>query len=122
MKLTDELMIDRLKFCGCGDPESVLNLLHEFIEMVTKHRNENSPHIGDMEKWKAHCDRQRKEKNDFIKDWSNEVIWLLFYILDEKEIFEHGGNVSGGWLKDHEYWEKLHKWKKERIEDAERSE
>lgn len=108
--LTDELIINRLNFCGCGNPEIVLNFIYEFIELSESQFKEK-PIFYEGKEWEEYCKRRRREKNDLIVKNLDALVWLIYCVLDEKHIFTHGGNVSGGWLEDKVFYNKLKEWK-----------
>lgn len=107
--IESDLINNKLKFCGCGDPQKVLDLIFKFIKLSQSHQESTPPSFQGKE-WDAYCEKHRQEKRKLIADNADSVIWLIYYILDQKGIFIHGGNVSGGWLDDHEFFDLLTVW------------
>ncbi|HJY22908.1 MAG TPA: hypothetical protein VJ279_08495 [Hanamia sp.] len=107
--LETDLIVNKLKFCGCGDPASVLELLFNFIQLSQLHRTQKPAAIQGKE-WGDYCKKQREEKKQLIINHPEAIEWLIYYVLDEKDIFTHGGNVSGGWLDDYEFFNLLTEW------------
>lgn len=104
--LVNELMVNRLNFCSCGAPEEILELILKFIKLNASHRNMKvNSYLG--KEWEDYCQKQKMEKTQLIIENADAVIWLLYYFLDEKGIFTHGSNVSGGWLEDENFYKAL---------------
>ena len=67
------LQTEILHFCGCGDPDSVMIYVKEFLEKLEK------------------------------EDWGNHEdlpYMFLSYWADHEELSEHGSNVCYSWLTD----------------------
>ena len=107
--IESHLMADKLQFCCCGDPPAVLELVFKFIKLQLKQRDEKAPAFQGKE-WEEYCNRKREEKRKFVVDNVDAIIWFLYYVLDEKNIFTHGGNVSGAWLDDTEFFDLITRW------------
>lgn len=102
-----DLLMAVLGFCGCGDPKAPLELIYNIM------------HLKD-EKFNSHCEGLQaridnyniyKEKlNNYLKDNIDKVSWFIDYVLDQKRLLEHGGNVSGSWICDHNFYEAIQIW------------
>lgn len=104
--LTSLLQSHALGFCGCGDPETVLNLIHGLIKLKQK-RCADTANISDA--WFEY----RYGMKAYLIENIDAVMWFFDYLLDEKEITTHGGNVSGSWIDDHNFVAALEVWAKE---------
>jgi hypothetical protein len=108
--LENFLQIKVLGFCGCGDPESVLTLIHDLL--IIKEKISNIDHTN-----KSYNDLQpiyesfRQEKHKLFSDNLEAIEWYFEYLLDKKDITTHGGNVSGSWIDDENFFEALKLWK-----------
>lgn len=78
---------DGLGWCGCGVPDTVLDLVRRYLE-TTAWANED---------WNTRHDfRGRIERAAMSED-----AWLLLeYVCDRADWTEHGGSVGGAWLTD----------------------
>lgn len=74
-----------LSFCGCGSPNSVCDLLLDFLECFT----------GDYDLI------DRNLVNKLLSENSNHI-WhdFMLYFLDSKGITEHGTSIYGSWLTE----------------------
>lgn len=71
---------EKLKFCGCGDPEGTMHFIAKMLELQ-----------------KAGTYVQFQE---LVKDNLGTVDVLLRYLLDAFELTEHGSSVFGAWLTE----------------------
>lgn len=78
-KTVDDWM-ESFGFCTCGRPQDVLALLVDALEWC------GTPHL---ERGKDEWLRTLRETPGFE---------LALYVIDAKELIEHGGGVGGGWL------------------------
>lgn len=72
-----EFYYEDLKFCGCGDPEEILEVIYTL--------------------WKN--DDYKKRENMFGK-LSYGVYTFIFNVLDNLEYMEHGSSIGGAWLTE----------------------
>lgn len=70
---------DWAKFCGCGDPIAVQEMMLSYLESLDG-------------EW---IDRKKAEKR-----WGEWAYLLLGYMADSLGWTEHGGSVEGAWLTD----------------------
>lgn len=89
-------------FCGCGSPASNLELIYELISFKELLHNKKL----------SFADYNEKVKNYLVENIEN-VRWFFDYFLDKKDMTEHGGNVSGGWLCDENFFNALKIWHEE---------
>lgn len=124
--LKDTLIVDHLKWCGCGSPSDALQFIYKFISLTIDQQARTRPQIDNLEdgsvkdekillkEWSdIYEENEEQKKNLVINNWKS-VLWIIYYILDEKKIFSHGGNVSGGWLDNHKFFDLLTQWNKNR--------
>jgi hypothetical protein len=75
-------------FCGCGDPESQIVLLHDVLMAISDKWNVT---ISDTVK--------AKEKQDKIRALLPGALGDHYlYWLTHLDILEHGGSIGGSWL------------------------
>lgn len=102
VRLTDETYFGEAEgalgslfgFCGCGTPEAPLRLLRDAMRLIDV--KPNNPH--DFDKWKA-AYRIRRAAMDELFHHDKGVEYLVWYLLDDKKLTEHGTSVPG-WLTD----------------------
>lgn len=84
--LNDVFLHEIIGICGCGDPDlcrqDILNFLDAYsVEFL---------------------EREKKLKKYFgAKDiYDNSLLLFMAYILDDKELLEHGGSIGGAWITE----------------------
>ena len=87
---------DELKWCGCGDPEGVMEFVGEVLAILKQRSEDNNDHHLPYEQtnWKRHTDALTAKLGD------GPIGLILMYVLDAHGLTEHGGNVMGSWLTD----------------------
>ena len=78
----EDLLRYQVGYCGCGDPESALKYLARVLDFVNRYLD-----VGADDGTEAEL---------FPVEGS---IWHTYYMLDDKELTEHGSSVPG-WLTD----------------------
>jgi hypothetical protein len=82
-----DIGIDRLGFCGCGNPVRALEVVCLVLRILKIfHEGENINNC-----WKALDELPRQHPVAFMN--------ILLYMLDDKGFTEHGGGVYGSWLQ-----------------------
>lgn len=99
-------LLERLGFCGCGLPDDALQLIHDLIEFIDGRFNKECNASAGSDKWKSHCDDMRASLRKVLHDNMSGIEYVLFYLLDNKEITEHGGCVPG-FIVDKEFMNTL---------------
>lgn len=94
-----------LGFCGCGNPETVLKLIHGLV-MLKEFWSEK------RFDYKIYDEYRTK----FILENIESVKWFFDYFLEKKDITTHGGNVSGSWIDDINFLEAITLWHEENKE------
>jgi hypothetical protein len=82
----DRFVFSKLPLCGCGDPESILELYRDIL----RHRRA----VSDADDW-------RPLNDEWTKFWDSKdetLMWLALYTLDHADLIEHGGGVRASWL------------------------
>jgi len=74
-----ELRVELEWFCGCGSPELAAATLLRILELHPLYEH-------------------RAEMDELIPD--SGIEYLLLYHLDDRDLTEHGGTVTGGWLTE----------------------
>lgn len=97
MTLTElhDWVFSELGFCGCGDPEEALEFLKSVLLAIRKRHEDNQIEESEeasQARWSRNSDALRElicmEKNP-------AMAWFYLYMLNDKEVLEHGGNCSG---------------------------
>lgn len=96
--LIDELMsffsFDVMYMCSCGCPEDT----YEIIRKILNIRNDwSTDKIKFDEIKKRYMEDLHIDANDSLH---YGVLQFILYMLDEKEILEHGSSIGGCWITD----------------------
>ena len=83
-KKFDDIVFGEIGLCGCGYPDSVLDMIQEFLEKKSEERHS----IYD------------EEAEEFAKKWALQMTYYLAYTLDHHGFTEHGTSISGAWITD----------------------
>lgn len=97
-----------LGFCGCGNPEQNLLLIHQ---LLTKHEDGQKKRSG-LPYQEGHvlfC-MQEEELKKFAQDNWEGLLRFFWYVMAEKNITNHGGSIPG-WVEDRNFMDALEKWK-----------
>ena len=99
-------LCERLGFCGCGRPKESLSLINDLLEYVENYRSK--PYTGAFQgaEWDKHCQDDVDALNKVIADHPDGIKYILFYLISDKDITEHGGSVPG-WIEDYDFKNKL---------------
>lgn len=81
-------IIDRVPFCGCGDPDTALEELKLALEAIYL------PEDTSDEAWKSRWEKKLAPWKDRMPPG---VAYMIWYMLDDAWLLEHGGSVPG-WL------------------------
>ena len=100
--LSSFLQCHILGFCGCGMPESNLEFIYHLLLLKQK--------WSDRE---LNYHSYNEELTKYLTNNIEHIKWFLDYWLDKKNITTHGGNVSGSWVDDRNFFDALKQWKKE---------
>lgn len=105
----DRLFFTDMRFCGCGDPESVYELVRDLLELIGERwervREPRDPIAraaevaGEIASGKAAWDW--REWNQRFRDrigGGDGTYYAVLYWLDGSGLIEHGGSVGGSWL------------------------
>ena len=76
-------------FCGCGSPDEAMKYMRDVMRLVNLKRPEEIP-------WDDWYKTQRQKADDLFKG-SPGAEYAAYYILNEKNLTEHGSSVPG-WL------------------------
>lgn len=101
LNLTDFLHCGILEFCGCGSPENILDLLYNLFCFEHGRRTKQITY--------EQCKEQTQK---YFIDNIDYVILFFKYLLDKKELLEHGSSVYSGWPCEN-FFEALIVWKDE---------
>ena len=84
-----EIIYNDLGFCGCGNPEVVLQFVHQALRLI-KQRKESGWNDDSNTAIETHF---RSEKDELF-------YWMAWYFLDRSKLIEHGTGVGGSWLTE----------------------
>lgn len=77
----EDTVFDDIGICGCGDPDSVLDMLEEYLEKKSDYMS-------------------FKDQIAFAEKYHEELMLFMMYIMDNKGFTDHGSSVYGSWLTD----------------------
>jgi len=85
-----------LGFCGCGLPEDSLRYVRDCLRHVANlqlvHEKKSTHKKGD--EWDVAYQAWDKAGKELM----GKAEYFTRYVLDQKELTEHGGSVGGAWL------------------------
>jgi hypothetical protein len=87
----EDRILEWFNFCGCGQPETMLTLLHAVLREFAKR------HSGPDGEW------EQSWRNIETLLHGKETPGLYYTYLnwmDGHELIEHGGGIGGSWLTD----------------------
>jgi len=91
--------------CGCGCPEENLKLIYDMLMIQQEHWNKDATYEQIMT---SYHEKNEKIKNYVVENWER-FSDFFFYVMNDKEIMEHGGSVPG-WICDNNFMEALKIW------------
>ena len=77
---------EKLKWCGCGDPDTAKQIVKNYLTAIKNRRMDNSESL-------------RKYFN-VRSVYDNDLLLCLAYTIDAAEFTEHGTSIGGAWLTD----------------------
>ena len=80
-----------LGFCGCGDPESVYNLVRDLLALFEEKWSDKAKQND------AHWREVSQQITDRIGGGEG-VYYAVLYFTDRAGLIEHGGSIGGSWL------------------------
>src|SRR5690242_19610170 len=94
------LLFQDLKFCGCGDPEAVYELVRDLLELF----GERTDYIRSLSpgEWATGGPRTCEQVRERITN-SEAAYYAILYWLDGADLLEHGGSVGASWLTEKGY-------------------
>lgn len=101
-----------LNFCGCGNPTRNLYLVLEMLEMRVKHQEQSNNLKDGQEEWATHWAKSQKELRKYVKENWKSFLDFFWYVMNEKNITEHGGGIAACWINDDNLLEALKIWRK----------
>ncbi len=94
--LIDELMdffsYDIMDMCGCGCPECTYELIRKVLAIRADKHNDKITYEETIRRYKDDLDL------DDSNDNQSGALQFILYMLDSKEIVEHGSSIGGCWL------------------------
>ena len=79
-----------LGLCGCGAPDNTIEVIRDYLNIVKVNHERN---FNEGEKL-------LKEIFDVNNVCLDPVLQFMAYTLDDKELTDHGNNISGAWITD----------------------
>lgn len=95
-----DFYFDELEWCGCGDPEGVLQFMAKVLDLAKCRfeaaRNEPPFHTG------GDYDRLSDEFFQLVGEDTpfREMGLSYLYVLGAHELTEHGSNIRGSWITE----------------------
>ena len=83
----------KLGFCGCGNPESALAYIRDVLQLINEGATGH-----ESEKFDDWYPIYRDRVNAFF-DNDRGLEYFTYYMLDDKDLLEHGSGVPG-WLTE----------------------
>ena len=78
-------LFDPLPFCGCGDPLIILEKIQACLEYAESQQTQKEP-------W--------NEMVEQLFAGDSASAYLVFFMLDDVELIDHGENLHEAWLTD----------------------
>lgn len=99
---------DKLNFCGCGSPWDTLYTIRGFLNCIKKktdryeledyNRNSNIYYDIYQEELKLCLNLQNEIESDDSYSINEGVYQILFNVLNNCDVLEHGSSIGGSWL------------------------
>lgn len=110
-ELTHFLQEGILDFCGCGNPEGNLMLIHDLLTIRNKTTDRYKNNIP-IDKSLNLYEIEKEELKKYVHENWEKLIDFFWYVMSEKNIMEHGSSIPG-WVNDINFMEAIKKWKEE---------
>lgn len=92
--LMDFFSFEIMKMCGCGNPECTYELIRKILTIRSEWINENLSYEEVINRYKNDLGLEKTNDNHY------GALQFILYILDARQIVEHGGSIGGCWLTD----------------------
>lgn len=79
----DKVVFEELGLCGCGDPNAVLDMIQEYLEI------KSSYNFGMFNK-----------RETFAENYKEELLLFMMYVMDNKGYTEHGTSIGTAWITE----------------------
>ena len=90
--LMDFFTYEIVGMCGCGCPEDTYEVIRRVLNIRNDWQKDNIEYEAVEERYKT--DLELDTNNDI--DYG--LLQFILYVLDDKEILEHGSSIGGCWL------------------------
>ena len=92
--LPDYILGTFFKFCSCGNPENVMQIVGDFLKLYHEYE-QLRPEDYHSPEYKTY----ELKRETWFNTNENLHLFLLYY-LDSVEFMEHGSGVYGSWITD----------------------
>lgn len=90
--LMDFFAYEIVGMCGCGCPEDTQEVIRRILNILNDRDNEKIKYEAVRERYKTDLELNTSNNLDY------GLLQFVLYILDDKEILEHGGSIGGCWV------------------------
>jgi hypothetical protein len=87
---------EKLKWCGCGDPEIALIEIKDYLNIIYKYEIDNNDH--NISYFNHQEDVRKRFGVNSIYD--NPLLLCLAYSLDAAGFTEHGSSIGHPWMTE----------------------
>lgn len=110
----DFFYYEKLKWCGCGSPDTVKKVIRDFLwilNITSNAWNLNKKNRDELYKLR---DEAFEDRFGVKSVYDDELLLCLAYTLDAAEFTEHGSGIGGAWIDEEG---KMFLWLLERNEE-----
>lgn len=104
--LMDFFSYELMDMCGCGCPDYTYELIRKILIIRYEWQNKKLSFDEAKERYKSDLDLDYYNENQY------GALQFILYVLDARQIVEHGSSIGGCWLTDlgEMYLEVLNAW------------
>lgn len=92
--LMDFFSFEWMDMCGCGCPDYTYELIRKILTIRLEWQNKEMSFAEVKERYKRDLDLDYYNKNQY------GALQFILYILDARQIVEHGSGIGGCWLTE----------------------
>lgn len=96
----DFFYYEKLKWCGCGEPEIAKKVIRDYLKILYDHKQElkhKSSNYNWLKDWEKR-DKELQERFGVKSIYDNELLLCFAYAMDGAEFTEHGSSIGGAWI------------------------
>ena len=84
----------KLNWCGCGDPETVKQVIRDYLQILYEYEEDKSD-----DRYENLCNRFQ-DRFGCKNVYGNELLLCLAYTLAAADFTEHGSSIGGAWISE----------------------